>query len=383
MIGAPWRIPVAGMTSAQQLRALPGGETPRRLFTRLPRNTSGALDYTVQFANANCNNKRIGIYLHIYNFFSSSIVDNMRSTRHIWFIGDELLDQSANSLRKLKNEPIFDASKPELYIYKEYHVQAFHDNEVKQTYNNLLRKVRNNFTMALNLYPAILPQYLVILMGNNYIHDSAFIEFEFKQILKRMLNDIGRLIAARREQIPRKAQNIIHSTEVFVMRPLPKPESALRGDKKFKNARRSINAMLDKLSKTYDFKPLNIDEINCSQKALFEKKGQLSDYGRERMWFSISEFIRRKDKQLDLAITKHCVAKEDVGTQFPENLTDDQSGNVEQYYTRPRPNQSTYQEATRMASYNRTSRTFDDYHRQYDWDGYDDRHYAEAYSSYW
>lgn len=290
----------------------------------------------------------------------------------MWFIGDDLLEQSANSLRKLKNEPIFDAAKPELFIYREYSVQAFHDNEVKThgSLNNPIRKIRNNLAMAFNQYPAILPQYLIVILGNSYIHDQVFIEFEFKAILKRILNDIGRLIATRREQIPKRASNTgLHPTEVFIIRPLPKPEAALRGNKKFKNARRYVNQMLDKLSSTYDFKPLNIDEINTSQKALFEKSGLLSEYGQERMWFSISEFIRKKDSQLAIMVRKACASKEDVGTQFPEVNFYDVPEKVEEYMT-----------SNRRADYNGTyrqhggNRSFDSYHCEYDRPDYYDRH---------
>lgn len=156
----------------------------------------------------------------------------------------------------------------------------------------------------MNKYPTILPNYLIILISNSYIHDQAFVEFELKTILKRVFNDVGRLLATRGEQLTRKTHNLLLSMEVFVNRPLPKPASALRGDPKFKNTRRYVNQMLDKLSTTLNFKPLNIDEINCSQRILFEKSGELSDYGMERLWFSISEFIRIRDSQRTKALEK-------------------------------------------------------------------------------
>lgn len=303
------------------------------------------------------------------------------AVRHIWFIGDEFLDKAANSLRKLKNEPIFDASKPELFIYKEYNVQAFHDNEVKAPFNNPIRKVRNNLTMALNLYPTILPQYLLILLGNNYLHDYIFVEFEFKAILKRILNDVGRLLATRKEQIPRRVLNTFHSTEVFIMRPLPKPEAALRGNKKFKNTRRYVNNMLDRLSDTFDFRPLNIDEINCSQRALFEKNGQLSEYGQERMWFSISEFIRRKDQQLQVAVKKCIVPKEDAGAQVPE---DNMPEKVDQYFTNSNHAQRDGRSsgASHQWQTTRAEKDFDDYHRSYDRTDYYNQYDYQDYHKY-
>lgn len=308
--------------------------------------------------------------------------------RHVWFVGDEMLEKAANTLRKLKNEPIFDASKPELFIYKEYHVEAFHDSEIKPTFNNPMRKVRNNLTMALNKYPSVLPQYLVVILGNSYIHDHAFVDFKFKTILKRIMNDITRLLSSRKEQMPQRTQNVLLSPEVFLIRPLPKPEIAIRFDKKFN--------MIDKLSRTFNFKPLNIDEINCSQRILFEKNGQLSDYGYERMWSSISQFIKKKDQQLLLAVTKCCAAKEDAATQFPEATHEPEK--VEEFYTRResaaqgyRPSsgaqgddrywdnhRSPYLNHQNQRGYER----FDDYHKRYDRAGYEDDSHSHYYQNY-
>lgn len=260
-------------------------------------------------------------------------------TRHIWMVGDKLLDNAVNQLRKLFNQHIFDATKPELYMHREYNVEAFHDSEIKHTYNNIIRKVRNNLTAVLNKYPTVLPDFLVVIMGNTYAHDQIFVENEFKLILKRVLNDITRLIASRKEQLPLKLQNV-RPTQVYVMRPLPKPVTALKGDQKFKNTRRYLNQMLDNLSRTCGFKPLNIDEINCSQKILFESNGSLSDYGKERMWHSISEFIRNKDMQFKLSVCRGCVATEEVGTQVKPDMITDETGPVttksqpiDEYYT--------------------------------------------------
>lgn len=299
------------------------------------------------------------------------------------------MDKSANTLRKLKNQHIFDPSKPDLYIHREYSAEAFHDNEVKPGYNNILRKVRNNLTAAMNKYPGTLPNFIIILVSNKYAHDSTFVEFEFKAILKRVLNDVGRLLATRRDQLPRKAQNLRGNTEVFVIRPLPKPATALKGDLTFKNARRSMNQMLDKLSLTLEFKPLNIDAINCTQKILFEKNGDLSDYGKERMWQSISDFIKTKDNRLEKAWASVSVAKENAEAQVtPEIIqeafrqkggrhggrsrntitgTASADGNTEQY-DRYYTNNQTRSNQDQWGQWE--NRRFDNYHRDYDRDDY-------------
>lgn len=287
------------------------------------------------------------------------------------------MEKTANSLGKLMNQHIFDASKPELFIYKEYHVEAFHDSELKPTYRNIIRKVRNNLTQALNKFPTVLPHYLIIVINNSYSHDAAFVEFELKTILKRVLNDVARLLACRKEQLPRKVQNVALATEVFVMRPLPKPAAALKGDKIFKNTRRSMNNILDNLSQTFNFKPLNIDQINCAQRALFEKSGDLSEYRQECMWHSISEFIRIRDRQCTIALEKFTVSKEDSGTQVDESCfskpRNGQNANHSDYHARETfPAPDAYY--TRHDDRRRETRPddrgqLDYYHRSYDYHG--------------
>lgn len=242
-------------------------------------------------------------------------------------------------------------------------MEAFADSEVKITYPNILRKVRNNLTAAMNQFPQVLPKYLIILVANHYMHNPAFVEFELKGIFKKMLNDVGRLLSTRAEQLPKRVSDI--TTEVFITRPLPKPATALKGDNKFKNSRRYVNQMLDNLSLTMEFKPLNIDAINCTQRALFEKKGDISDYGKERMWQSISEFIKTKDLQVQRALDGLMVKKENVSTQYDERdikPSKEYPQEYDRYYTRREPDHRYEQHSAAYFGQG----DYDDYHKNFD-----------------
>lgn len=297
-------------------------------------------------------------------------------------MGDELLDKTANTLRKLLNQHIFDAAKPELFIYKEYHVEAFNDSEVKPTYRNIIRKVRNNLTIAMNKFPSVLPSYLVIIVSNSYIHDPTFVEFELKTILKRVLNDVTRLLASRRDQIKAKNVNIMGHTEVYMMRPLPKPARALslKSEYSFKNTRRHFNQMIDRLARTFNFKPLNIDEVTCAQRALFEKNGDLSDYGMERMWVSISDFIKNRDEVKHKALEKCSVTMRSAGTQtdaseFLEKGGNESFLNNSQYDTYYTADQTGNRDRDRWEQQAR----FDNYHTRYDRDDYQGYYQHDSY----
>lgn len=298
--------------------------------------------------------------------------------RHVWIIGDELLDTSANTLRKLKNEYIFDANKPQLNFFKDFHVEAFHDSEIKPTYKNIIRKVKNNLTIALNKFPQVLPSYVVIMMNNNIIHDPAFVEFELKTILKRVFNDVGRLLTIRKDQIATKHRNVLTDTEVFIMRPLPKPLAALGTDhQRFKNTRRQVNSMLDQLVRTYDINIMNVDSINCAQKVLFQKSGQLSDYGKERMWESISDFITARQKGIIHAIKRAPISVKEAAVQTDFYAQAPRNGNTQEYRDQAQPSS---QFATSERADPRHER-FDEYHTRYDRNEY--RHSREDRDYYY
>lgn len=253
---------------------------------------------------------------------------------------------SANALRKLKNGNLLDATVPKLFIHQDFHSEAFHDSEVRKTLNNIIRKVRNNLIFAFNRYPNMLPEYIIIVLNNHYMHDEVFVDFELKGILKKVFNEVNRLISVRRDQLPKPC--ITKATEVFVTRPLPKPAFSLQKDYKFKAVRRKVNGMLDALSRTLNFTLLNVDEITCSQKALFTDEGKLSDFGRERFWVSISEFIRKREEKIAQAINKATVRSSAVATQ-----TDEQ---IDEYHTAGRG----------QTRYSDHHSRYDSYHREFD-----------------
>lgn len=213
-------------------------------------------------------------------------------------------------------------------------------------------------------------------MLNNVIHDTVFVEFELKNILKKMLNDVGRLLSTRKDQIAPKYRGIWGDTQTYVMRPLPKPAAALVGDKHFKNTRRQTNAILDKLACTYDFAVLNIDVINCSQKVLFEKSGQLSDYGKEKFWTFISDTLSPKQRRVVHAIANAHSITQDVAVQVNETeiqetnkwLRNEQNSNSfnrswsEDYHSRHAPHNPGYNKY--HTRYDRGDAYNDEYHRR-------------------
>lgn len=58
-----------------------------------------------------------------------------------------------------------------------------------------------------------------------------------------------------------------------------------------------------------------MDKLNASQRVLFDDYGNLSDYGTERFWKSLSDYFRRLDRDEHNAIKRFRTHKKTMGTQ--------------------------------------------------------------------
>lgn len=106
----------------------------------------------------------------------------------------------------------------------------------------------------------------------------------------------------------------------------------------------------------------------------------MSDFGKERMWYSISEFIKNKDARFQMAIHKGCMITEEIGTQVKPDMISVGDGeypaeHIDEYFTASTVNhEATGNRQHRRrprrtddwSAYNRGEGDFDDYHRYYD-----------------
>lgn len=123
------------------------------------------------------------------------------------------------------------------------------------------------------------------------------------------------------------------------MRPVPQPAYSLLDPEKYKTVRRKFAQELESVTYHYRIALANLDELNCSQRVLFNDYRNLSDYGIEKFWQSISDYIRRVDRDEYNAIKLFRTPKKTQGTQMytqertvamPSNLTQKQPTSVGQ-----------------------------------------------------
>lgn len=227
-----------------------------------------------------------------------------------WIFGDEILDELAPMLNNIiQNQP------EELYLTKNFEIQAFSkDNQKGYHSNNFLIRIGNSFVTALNSTKVVLPSAMVIILDNKFLKDESLAESEMPKMLHHLLYTIHEMIKQRKRQIP-NAYWEDNQPKLILLRPLPRPAYSLLDPQKHKTLRRIYSQHAEKLTEKFRVTLLNADELNCSQRVLFDQFGNLSAYGVEKFWKSVSDYFRRSDRDEYYAIKNYRAPKKSVGTQ--------------------------------------------------------------------
>lgn len=168
---------------------------------------------------------------------------------------------------------INDASIPRLFIHDNFDVIIHYED--KNTKQNFLRQVRNNFAQLLkaNYKP---PQILLILLSNEILDDTAFAMSQLQDMLMWLLAEIQTMIKTRISQLPEKC---ITPGEpwVYLLKPLPRTNRAPEVNL-FKSIRRKINSQIPDIVKIFKFGFINAYDINTSSTLLLELNSQQQEW---------------------------------------------------------------------------------------------------------
>lgn len=228
----------------------------------------------------------------------------------VWILGDELLDRVSDQLQKA-----IDKDPEKYYLTHNYQVTVFNtDNKIGYISKNFLIRISNSFITALNASQSILPAVVLIMLDNAFLKEREFAEKHMPRMVELLLDNIMSTIKLRKKQVtnPYWEDN---KPKVILLRPLPRPAFSLLDSEKYKNTRRHFSTELENITLKYRVTLANVDEINCSQRVLFDDYGNLSDYGTEKFWKSISDYLRRTDRDEYYAIKKYRTPKKSEGTQ--------------------------------------------------------------------
>lgn len=210
----------------------------------------------------------------------------------------------------------------ELYLTKNFNIETLtKDNQKGYHSNNFLIRIGNSFVTALNHMKYVLPSAVVIMLDNKFLKEEHLADQEMPKLVYQLLLQIHEVVKLRKKQLDNQYWED-HQPKIILLRPLPRPAYSLLDPQKHKNNRRAYSHHVEKITERFRVTLLNVDELNCSQRVLFDEFGNLSAYGVEKFWKSISEYFRRSDRDEYYAVKNYRTPKKSVGTQtFTQQLT--------------------------------------------------------------
>lgn len=203
----------------------------------------------------------------------------------------------------------------DLYLTKNYELKCFTaDNKQGFLSNNFLIRINNSLITALNATEYALPSAIVIMIDNRYLKEDYFGDRHLPQLIDYLLQGVIDTIRKRKRQLTYPFWEE-HQPRLIFLRPIPRPAYSLADPEKYKNIRRKYAQDLEEITTKLRVTLVNLDELNCSQRVLFDDYGNLSDYGIEKFWKSLSDHFRRIDRDEHYAIKKFRAPKKTVATQ--------------------------------------------------------------------
>lgn len=180
--------------------------------------------------------------------------------------------------------------------------------------NNFLIRIHNSIITAMNSVEYALPSAIVILIDNRYLKEEYFGDRHLAKLVESLLENIIHTVRKRKRQMnyPYWEEN---QPKIIFIRPIPRPAFSLVEPEKYKNIRRKYSTDLEEVATKLKVLLANMDELNSSQRVLFDEYGNLSDYGVERFWKSLSDYFCRIDRDEHYAIKRYRTSKRSVATQ--------------------------------------------------------------------
>lgn len=198
---------------------------------------------------------------------------------------------------------------------KNFEIEVFSKENTKGFYsNNFVIRIGNSLITALNQTKYVLPSTIVIMLDNQFLKEEQFADLEMPRLVEQLILTIHETVKLRKKQLdnPYWEDN---QPKVILLRPLPRPAYSLVDPQKYKALKRIYAHKIEQITTRFRVTLLNVDELNCSQKVLFDQFGNISAYGTEKLWRSISDYLRRSDRDEYYAVKLYRTPKRSVGTQ--------------------------------------------------------------------
>ena len=184
---------------------------------------------------------------------------------------------------------------PELYIHRNYNVKSLYDTD-KYDRDNAMTHMLNALSDALQENP-ILPRMLVIVPDTSFLrmlnHTESGVSLMIGKCIYYLIKEVTEAISRRKEALLKVKPGAVTHREpkLLWLKMLEFP-----GRDKYSMMRTKFNIILEEaIEKTNAGTVLRVTDRDEIQPKMFDFKGKITDYGRQRYWQFISEEIRRVD----------------------------------------------------------------------------------------
>lgn len=212
-------------------------------------------------------------------------------------------------------ENIIQNKQDELFLTKNYEITTFTKDKFQGFYsNNFVVRITNTFITALNNAKLVLPAAILVMLDNKFLKEDYWADLEMPRLVEKLLDNILLTVRTHKKQI-KSSYWADHEPKIILLRPFLRPAYSLLDPQKTKTHRWHYGQEVERITAHYRVTYLNVDELNSSQRVLFDDYGNLSSYGIEQLWKSISDYFQRSDRDEYYAIKNFRAPKKSTATQ--------------------------------------------------------------------
>ena len=217
-----------------------------------------------------------------------------------WFVGDQFLLDSVNSLPALKSQAI--AKKRSIpYLYEYYNIFSYvqkADSAVK----TVIARVNNAVLEGLNTRSR-LPRYLVVILDNNLVAEVNIFNNdamkEWRTCTKWLVRQIDMNIKHKRLELLEKRPGAVYDEDprIVYVKMIRRAQFYPTGSKAAKlcTMRSKFNNILNEIVAAEGHYILGIE--SCSTADCFDSFGKLSTKGKYHYWSEMLELMEKFDKK--------------------------------------------------------------------------------------